>query len=76
MSHDASFWGSHAGKRNKKVGTDNFAQFIRICRWLKLPYKEQLAPLENAPFSCNGLENDAEQPSVSASIDELQTAIN
>ena len=27
------------------------AQFIRICRWLKLLYKEQLAPLENAPFS-------------------------
>src|SRR6266446_5697593 len=27
------------------------AQFIRICRWLKLIYKEQLAPLENAPFS-------------------------
>jgi len=37
-----------------------FAQFIRICRWLKLLYKEQFAPLENAPFSCNGLENDAE----------------
>jgi hypothetical protein len=58
-----------------RLRTD-FAQFIRICRWLKLHYKEQLAPLENAPFSCNGLENDAEQPSVSASIDELQTAIN
>jgi uncharacterized membrane protein YfcA len=27
------------------------AQFIRICRWLKLIYKERLAPLENAPFS-------------------------
>jgi hypothetical protein len=27
------------------------AQFIRICRWLRLIYKDQLAPLENAPFS-------------------------
>src|SRR5712691_3264729 len=27
------------------------AQFIRICRWLQLIYKDRLAPLENAPFS-------------------------
>jgi gluconate 5-dehydrogenase len=27
------------------------AQFIRICRWLKLFRKERLAPLSNAPFS-------------------------
>jgi hypothetical protein len=27
------------------------AQFIAICRWLQLTYKDQLAPLENAPFS-------------------------
>jgi len=29
----------------------SYAQFIRICRWLQLIYKDQLAPLENAPFS-------------------------
>src|SRR5437870_7114522 len=29
----------------------SFAQFIRICRWLQLIYKDRLAPLENAPFS-------------------------
>jgi hypothetical protein len=28
----------------------DIAQFIRICRWLRLIYKDQLAPLENAPF--------------------------
>ena len=28
-----------------------FAQFIRICRWLKLIHKERLVPLYNAPFS-------------------------
>jgi hypothetical protein len=28
-----------------------FAQFVRICRWLWLIYKDWLAPLENAPFS-------------------------
>jgi hypothetical protein len=28
-----------------------FAQFIRICRWLQLIHKDRLAPLENAPFS-------------------------
>src|SRR5206468_9832854 len=27
------------------------AQFIRMCRWLQLIYKDRLAPLENAPFS-------------------------
>ena len=27
------------------------AQFISICRWLQLIYKDRLAPLENAPFS-------------------------
>jgi len=27
------------------------AQFISICRWLQLVYKDQLALLENAPFS-------------------------
>jgi hypothetical protein len=27
------------------------AQFIRVCRWLKMIRKERLAPLENAPFS-------------------------
>jgi hypothetical protein len=31
--------------------TIKFAQFIRICRWLQLVHKDQLAPLENAPFS-------------------------
>ena len=30
---------------------DEFAQFISICRWLELIYKEWLASLENAPFS-------------------------
>ena len=34
-----------------QTGIYTVAQFIRICRWLKLIYKEQLAPLENAPFS-------------------------
>jgi hypothetical protein len=33
------------------MGLSAFAQFIRICRWLKLIYKMRLAPLENAPFS-------------------------
>jgi hypothetical protein len=28
-----------------------FAQFISMCRWLKLIHKEWLVPLENAPFS-------------------------
>jgi hypothetical protein len=32
-------------------GQKTVAQFIRICRWLQLIYKDQLAPLENAPFS-------------------------
>jgi hypothetical protein len=27
------------------------AQFISICRWLRLVYKDQLVLLENAPFS-------------------------
>jgi len=27
------------------------AQFIRNCRWLQLIHKDQLVPLENAPFS-------------------------
>src|SRR5262249_25093013 len=27
------------------------AQFIRICRWSQLVYKDRLAPLENALFS-------------------------
>jgi hypothetical protein len=35
-----------------------FAQFIRICRWLKLIHKERLAPLENTPFPRYRLEND------------------
>ena len=33
------------------LAQNRVAQFIRICRWLKLIYKKQLAPLENAPFS-------------------------
>src|ERR1043166_4402527 len=28
-----------------------FAQFIRICIWLPLIYKDRIAPLKNAPFS-------------------------
>jgi hypothetical protein len=27
------------------------AQFISICRWFQLTYKDRLAPLENVPFS-------------------------
>jgi len=30
---------------------ERFAQFISICRWLQLIYKDRLAPLENVPFS-------------------------
>ena len=29
----------------------DFAQFIRICRWLKLIHENRLAPLYNTPFS-------------------------
>jgi len=37
----------------QRLGIDHkkIAQFISICRWLQLVYKDQLALLENAPFS-------------------------
>jgi hypothetical protein len=34
-----------------RVALAQFAQFIRICRWLQLIHKDQLALLKNALFS-------------------------
>jgi hypothetical protein len=39
------------GRCELTTGIEPFAQFISICRWLQLIHKDQLTPLENAPFS-------------------------
>jgi hypothetical protein len=44
------FWGTVDQLRHA-CPVAKFAQFIRICRWLRLIYEDRLAPRENAPFS-------------------------